>query len=93
MNRNILASFSNGDTHLRSRCNTYAQDQIVLKYMTWASGEAATWIQEDLIEPFVLRILIKIEYELSLWGSFGKLMTMYAAGNPPDHAYECRLYL
>ncbi len=64
----------------------YAQDQIVLKYMTWASGEAATWIREDFIEPFEAKNPhIKIEYEAVPFGEFWrKLMTMYAAGNPPD---------
>ena len=63
-----------------------AQEPVVLKYMTWASGDAETWIREDFIEPFLAEHPnVTIEYEAVPFAEFWrKLMTMYAAGNAPD---------
>lgn len=61
-------------------------EKITLHYFTWAGGSAATYIDEDFIQPFeALHPNIDIQYEAVGFGEFfDKLLTYYAAGNPPD---------
>ncbi len=64
----------------------FAQEKITLHYFTWAGGSAATYIAEDFIQPFQEKFPhIEIQYEAVGFGEFfDKLLTYYAAGNPPD---------
>jgi len=64
----------------------FGQEKVTLHYFTWAGGTAATYIAEDFIQPFQeLYPHIEIQYEAVGFGEFfDKLLTYYAAGNPPD---------
>ncbi|NLL48146.1 MAG: sugar ABC transporter substrate-binding protein [Firmicutes bacterium] len=62
------------------------EEKVVLKYMTWVNALGAEWIQEDFIEPFQeLYPHIEIQHENVPFAEYWrKLMTTYAAGDPPD---------
>ena len=61
-------------------------EKVTLHYFTWAGGSAATYINEDFIQPFTqLHPNVEIQYEAVGFGEFfDKLLTYYAAGKPPD---------
>jgi len=64
----------------------YTNEKVVLKYMTWVNALGAEWIEEDFIVPFQeLYPNIEIQHEYVPFAEYWrKLMTSYAAGDPPD---------